>query len=209
MRILLADDHAMVRSAFKRLLAGAFKISELGEAADCQQALDAALAKPWDIVILDISMPGCGGLGVLKEIRAQRPQLPVLMVTMHAEQHFVVRAFRAGAAGYLHKTSLSGELIKAIESIRDGGLYLSTAMAEQWVAVRSYDTGDILHERLSKREFEILRRIASGKTVREIADNLHLSINTINTYRLRVLEKMQLFTNADLTRYAINNQLVA
>jgi len=208
MRILLADDHAMLRSGLKLVLSETFKDAQFGEAENSQQTLDAALHHPWDLIILDISMPGRGGLDVLKEIRAQCPKVPVLMLSMYTERQFAVRAFRAGANGYLTKASAGAELIRAVERILTGGIYVSTDLAEHLVSVLSGAPGGVLHERLSSREFEILRLIASGNTVKEIATNLCLSGNTISTYRTRILEKMKMHTNAELTHYAISNKLV-
>ncbi|MCX6879567.1 MAG: response regulator transcription factor [Verrucomicrobia bacterium] len=208
MRILLADDHAILRSGLKLLLAQAYPETEFGEAETCQQALERALSHPWDIVILDISMPGRGGLDVLKEIRAQLPMIPVLILSMFEEPQFAVRAFRAGASGYLTKASAGAELIRAIGRILAGGRYVSSVLAEQLAAVLGDAEGHQLHERLSNREFELLRLIGAGKTVKESAGELCLSVNTVSTYRTRILEKMNMRTNADLTRYAINNKLV-
>ena len=208
MRILLADDHAVLRSGLKLMLAGVFKKVEFGEAEDCPHALEAALAHSWDLVILDLSMPGRGGLDVLKELHAQRPKTPVLVLSMHTERQFVVRAFRVGAAGYLTKASAGSELLKAVERILAGGRYVSTTLAEQLVSELGDAGVGVPHARLSDREFEILRLIASGKTVKEIACELSLSGNTVSTYRTRVLEKMKMRTNAELTHYAISNKLV-
>lgn len=207
MRILLADDHAMVRSGIKLLLLEAFKEVTFGEAENCQQALELGLAEIWNLVILDVNMPGRGGLDVLKELHAQQPQVPVLMLSMYEERQFAVRAFRAGASGYLTKASAGTELIKAVERILSGGRYVSTALAEQLASVLGGSSG-MLHERLSDREFEILRIFASGKTVKEAAADLSLSVNTISTYRSRILEKMGMHTNAELTHYAISNKLI-
>ncbi|MEN9975605.1 MAG: hypothetical protein RLZZ282_1611 [Verrucomicrobiota bacterium] len=208
MRILLADDHAMIRSGFQLLLASVFKNADFGHAEDSQQALDMAVSQPWDLILLDISMPGRGGLDVLKEIHDQRPHIPVLMVSMYAERQFALRAFRAGAMGYLTKASAGAELIRAVQHILNGGRYVSTQMAEQLATVVSNAGGAMLHDRLSAREFEILRLIATGKTVKEIADGLSLSSNTISTYRMRILEKMCMRTSAELTHYALSNHLV-
>ncbi len=207
MRILLADDHAMVRSGIKLLLLEAFKEVTFGEAENCQQALELGLSEVWNLVILDVSMPGRGGLDVLKELHTQQPQVPVLMLSMYEERQFAVRAFRAGASGYLTKASAGTELIKAVERILGGGRYVSTALAEQLASVLGGSSG-LLHERLSDREFEILRIFASGKTVKEAAADLSLSVNTISTYRARILEKMGMHTNAELTHYAISNKLI-
>jgi two-component system invasion response regulator UvrY len=207
MRILIADDHALVRNGLKLMLSEAFKNAKFGEAGDCRQTLEAALSHSWDLVILDLSMPGRGGLDVLKELRAQRPKTPVLVLSMYAEKQFAVRAFRAGAGGYLTKAGTAAELLKAVEHILAGGRYVSAVLAEQLAAELGHTDGGVLHERLSAREFEILRLIASGKTVKEIAHELALSGNTISTYRTRILEKMKMRTNAELTNYAISNKL--
>ena len=200
----------MLRGGLKLVLSEVFKDAQFRETENCQQTLDAALQSPWDLIILDISMPGRGGLDVLKEIRAQNPKVPVLMLSMYIERQFAVRAFRAGANGYLTKVSAGAELIRAVERILAGGHYVSADLAEHLVTVLSgtQNQTDMLHERLSAREFEILRLIASGKTVKEIAAELCLSGNTISTYRTRILEKMKMHTNAELTQYAISNSLV-
>ncbi len=208
MRILLADDHAIVRNGLRLILSEALNAPTFGEAENCQQALAAVIEHPWDLVILDISMPGRGGLDVLKELTSQRPKTPVLVLSMHAEKQFAVRALRAGAAGYLTKASAGAELIKAVEHIMAGGRYVSSGLAEHLAAELGHPRGDLLHERLSAREFEILRMIASGKTVKEIAAEVALSGNTISTYRVRILKKMQMRTNAELTHYAVSNKLV-
>ena len=153
-------------------------------------------------------MPGRGGLDALKEIHAQIPKTPVLMLSMYEERQFAIRAFRAGAKGYLIKASAGAELIKAVEHILAGGRYVSTVLAEQMASVLGDPNAGMMHERLSDREFEILRLIASGKTIKESAFNLSLSVNTVSTYRSRILEKMKMRTNADLTHYAITNKLV-
>ena len=208
MRILLADDHAIMRNGLKRILAEAFNKVDFGEAEECQHALEAALAQSWDLVILDISMPGRGGLDVLKVLHAQHPKTPVLVLSMHAERHFAVRAFRLGASGYLTKASVGPELLKAVEHILSGGKYVSATLAEQWASELGEAGPGAPHERLSDREFEILQIMASGKTVKEIADELSLSGNTVSTYRTRILKKMKMRTNAELTHYAISNKLV-
>lgn len=208
MRILLADDHALLRNGLKLILTEAFKDAEFGETGDCRQALESALAHPWDLVILDISMPGRGGLDVLKELHALRPSIPVLVLSMYTERQFAVRAFRVGAAGYLTKSSAGPELLSAVKRILAGGRYVSTELAEQLASDLGTIGSGVLHERLSNREFEILRLIASGKTVKEMATELNLSGNTISTYRTRILEKMNMRTNAQLTHYAISNKLI-
>jgi len=208
MRILIADDHALVRQGLQLILAGALKQAEFGETADSRQTLEAVLKHPWDLVILDLSMPGRNGLEALKGIKIQRPTLPVLVLSMHPERQFAERAFRAGAAGYLTKASAGAELLRAVERILAGGRYVSATLGEQLASELSESGHGMLHEGLSDREFEILRLIASGRAVKEIAAELVLSVNTISTYRARILEKMKLQTTAELTHYAISNGLV-
>ena len=208
MKILLADDHAILRGGLKLVLGEAFPGVEFGEAEDAQQALAAALAQPWDLIILDISMIGQSGLDVLLEIHAQRPRIPVLMLSMFTERQYAVRALRAGACGYLTKASAGAELIRAVEHILAGHRYVSAALAEQIASVLGHIPTGPLHERLSNRELEILRLIASGMTLSEMVLHLALSCNTISTYRARMMEKMQMHTNAELIHYAVLNQLV-
>ncbi|MEI6564994.1 MAG: response regulator transcription factor [bacterium] len=207
MRILIIDDHAVMRSGLKLILSEVFRDVKFGEAEDSPKGLEVALAHMWDLIILDVSMPGRGGLDVLKEFHMQRPKTPVLVLSMHAERPFAVRAFRSGAAGYLTKASAGSELIRAVERILAGGRYVSAVMAEQLASELGSPGSGLLHERLSDREFEILQCIARGKTVKEIACELVLSSNTISTYRARILEKMKMQTNAELTHYAISNHL--
>jgi two-component system invasion response regulator UvrY len=208
MRILIADDHAVVRQGLQLILAQAFPHAEFGEAADSRQTVEAVLQHHWDLVILDLSMPGRNGLDALKELKIQRPALPVLVLSMHPEQQYAVRAFRAGAAGYLTKANASAELVRAVERILAGGRYVSAALGEELAAELSGPGHAMLHETLSDRELEVLRLIASGRTVKEIAAELTLSVNTISTYRARILEKMEMRTSAELTHYAISSGLV-
>ena len=208
MKILLADDHAILRCGLKLVLNDAFERVEFGDAEDAHQALAAAIAQPWDLIILDIAMPGHSGLDVLVEIHAQRPRIPVLMLSMFTERQYAVRALQAGASGYLTKASAGAELVRAVQHILAGGRYVSAALAEQLASVMGHSALGPLHERLSTRELEILRLIASGMTLREMVDRLALSTNTISTYRARLLEKMGLHTNAELIHYAVLNQLV-
>ena len=208
MNILLADDHAIIRGALKLLLSEAFPSAQFGEAKDSQQALAAALAQPWDLIILDISMPGQSGLDVLPEIHAQRPHIPVLMLSMFTERQYAVRALQGGACGYLTKASAGTELIRAVEHILAGGHYVSAALAEQLASVMGHTPEGLLHEHLSKREFEVLCLIASGHTLWEKALLLGLTCNTISTYRARLLIKMQMHSNSELIHYAVLNQLL-
>ncbi|MEQ1503761.1 MAG: response regulator transcription factor [Myxococcota bacterium] len=208
MRILLIDDHAIVREGFRRVLADVFDDLEVGEAETAAQALDLVRRAAWDLVVLDISLPGRSGLEVLREIRTLRPRLPVLVMTMYAEDHYALRSFRAGAAGYVSKARAPSDLIEAVQKIVAGGKYVSPTLAEHLATRLVSDTGRPLHETLSDRELQVLRMLASGLSVKEIAFKLHLSEKTISTYRTRVLEKMNMRTAAQLMRYAIRSDLV-
>jgi two-component system invasion response regulator UvrY len=207
-KILIADDHAVVRHGLKQILAEQFKRATFGEAGNAQQALERVWAQPWDIVILDVTMPGRGGLEVLKEIKQSRPNLPVLMLSMHPEDQFAMRLLKAGAAGYMTKESAPEELIGAVNKAMAGGRYVSPALAEKLALFLVSDIHTPAHEKLSDREFLILRLIASGKPVGVIARELSLSVKTISTYRVRLLEKMGLTNNAELVHYAFRNQLM-
>ncbi len=209
MRILIADDHAVVRQGLKQILAEAFSRASFGEAADSQQVLERVWKEHWDIVILDLTMPGRSGLEVLKEIKQARPALPVLMLSMHPEDQFAVRLLKAGAAGYMTKESAPEALIGAVRKAIAGGRYVSPALAEKLASFLVQDPQLAPHENLSDREFLILRLIANGKSVSNIAQELSLSVKTVSTYRTRLLEKMGLSNNAQLVHYAFQNHLVA
>src|SRR5258705_13184326 len=208
MRILIADDHAVVRHGLKQILADDFKRAEFGEARNGQEALARIWKEKFDIVILDVTMPGRGGLDVLKEIKTARPKLPVLVLSMHPEDQFAVRVLKAGAAGYLTKESAGEELVGAINKVVAGGRYISPSLAERMASYLDIDVLKAPHERLSDREFLVLRMIASGKTVSQIGRELSLSVKTISTYRARLLEKMDMKNSAELTHYAVQQQLV-
>jgi DNA-binding NarL/FixJ family response regulator len=182
MRILIADDHAVVRHGLRQILTSAFKHSVFGEAANSQEALDRVWKEPWDIVILDLTMPGRSGLEVLKEIKQARPKLPVLILSMHPEDQFAVRLLKAGASGYMTKESAPEELVGAVNKAVAGGRYVSVRLAEKLASLIVHDTTAAPHECLSDREFLILRLIASGKTVSAIARDLSLSVKTVSTY---------------------------
>ena len=208
MRILIADDHAVVRQGLKQILAAEFKQAVFGEASNGQQAIELVWRESWDVLVLDITMPGQNGLDVLKAIKKSRPRLPVLMLSMHPEDQFAVRMLKIGAAGYMTKESAPAELVGAVKKVVNGGRYVSPALAEKMASFLSIDVQTAPHERLSNREFVVLRMIASGKTVSEIALELSLSVKTVSTYRTRILEKMGMRNSAELTHYAIQNQLV-
>jgi len=208
MRILIADDHAVFRRGLRETVAEAFPRVTFGEAKTAAEAVELVRRLPWDVVILDISMPGKSGLDILDDVKRLRPRTPVLLLTMHPEQQYARRALKAGAAGYLTKDSVPDELKSAIKKISAGGRYVSATLAEK-LAVDLRSGADLpLHELLSDREFQVLRMLASGKTVKEMAEELSLSIKTVSTYRGRILEKTGLKTNADLIRYALEAQLV-
>ena len=208
LRILIVDDHPIVRLGLRQTLADAAEIGEIGEAATPQQALDLIRQREWDAVILDIGLPGRGGLEVLKDIKDELPRLPVLILSMHSEDQFGVRAMRAGAAGYLTKEAAPENLVNAIRKVVSGGRHISQELAERLATELTLDTARPLHASLSDREFDVLRLIASGQTVGEIADRLSLSVKTVSTYRARVLDKMRLKNNAELMQYALTNRLL-
>jgi len=208
MRILLTEDHAVVRQGLKLILADHFKKAVFGEAQNATEALDLVWNEKWDVVVLDITLPGRNGLEVLKEIKRSRPKLPVLILSMHPEDQFAVRLLKAGAAGYLTKESAGEELAGAIRKVVGGGRYISPALAERMASYLAVDVQQAPHERLSDREFLILRLIGSGKQVSQISKELSLSVSTISTYRQRILEKMRLKNNAELTHYAMQKGLV-
>jgi len=204
----LADDHAVVRHGLRQILADDFKRAQFGEARNAQEALELVWNEPWDVVILDITMPGRSGLEVLREIKRFRPRLPVLVLSMHPESQFAVRVLRRGASGYMTKESAPEELVGAVKKVLAGGRYVSPSLAEKLATYVSSDSQKPALELLSDREFQVLRLIASGKIVSEIAKELSLSVKTISTYRTRILEKMGLRNNAELMHYAMQHQLV-
>jgi DNA-binding NarL/FixJ family response regulator len=207
MKVLIADDHAIVRCGLRHILAEEFSRLEVGEARNAQEALRLARERAWDIIVLDISMPGRSGVEVLKELKQVCPQTPVLILTGHPEEQYAIRVLRAGAAGYMNKETAPDHLIAAVRKVRGGGRYISPALAELLVVSLGGDSARMPHEDLSDREYQVLCMIASGKTVGGIADELALSVKTISTYRARVLEKMGMKTSAELTHYAIRNNL--
>lgn len=208
MRVLIADDHAVFRRGLRETLAEIFLKVTFGEAKTAQETVELVRRHDWDVVILDISMPGKSGLDILDDLRRLRPRLPILLLSMHPEEQFARRALKAGAAGYLTKESVPEELKEAVRKVVAGGRYVSATLAEK-LAVDLREGADTpLYELLSDREFQVLRMIASGKTVKHIADELSLSVKTVSTYRARILEKSGMRTNAELIRYALQSQLV-
>lgn len=207
-RILIADDHSIVRRGLKDILEQEFADVHISEVNNGKDLIKLAKAEDWNIVISDLTMPERNGLEVIKILKEEKPDLPVLILSMHPEDQYALRVLRAGAAGYLTKESAGDELIKAVRYILQGRKYITPSVAEKMASQLTNDTSKQLHELLSDREFNVLKLIASGKTVSEIADMLNLSVGTISTYRSRILEKMQLRTNAELTHYAIQQSLV-
>jgi DNA-binding NarL/FixJ family response regulator len=207
-KILIVDDHDVVREGVKKILDEQPGPITFGEASTASEVLRLVREQDWDIVVLDLTLGERSGLEALKELKQIRPRLPVLILSMHSEEQYARRAFKAGAAGYITKGSPREELVKAINKVIGGGVYISPALAERLAIDLGSDTERAPHEALSDREFEVMRLIASGKTVGEIAEMLSLSDKTISTYRARILEKMGMRTSAELTHYAIQNKLV-
>ena len=207
-KVLFVEDHAIVREGLKQILADTDDIIVADEAADGEEALEKVPKGDFDVIVLDISMPKRSGLDVLLELKSIRPKLPVLILSMYPEELYAIRAFKGGASGYLSKESAPTELITAIRKVSCGGKYISHALAENLVVNLGEDNGKPLHDKLSEREYQILCMIASGKTGKEIAAELTLSAKTVSTYRARILEKMAMRTNAELTHYALQNRLV-
>ncbi len=207
-RVLIADDHAVVRQGLKQILGDTPEMVVAGEATTGQEALDKVRAEPWDVVVLDISMPDRSGLDVLKIVRAEWPELPVLVLSMYPEDQYARRVLKAGASGYLTKNSAADELVKAIRKVVRGGKYVSPSLAERLALDLGTDPSRLPHEALSDREFQVLQLIATGKSARAIAAELSLSVKTVSTYRARVLEKLNLRTTAELIHYALQNHLI-
>jgi DNA-binding NarL/FixJ family response regulator len=208
-RVLLVDDHTILREGLKQILADTDDIQVIGEAADGHEALKQMYALEVDVMIMDMSMPGRSGLELLKQVKTEKPKLPVLILSMHSEDQYAVRAYRAGASGYLTKDSASTLLVTAIRKAANGGIFISPnsveRMAMEFSGARHDDT--LPHTLLSDREFQIFKLIAEGKGLTEIANQLSLSVKTVSTHKTHILEKMHLVTTSDLIRYAIKHQL--
>jgi DNA-binding NarL/FixJ family response regulator len=206
-KVLLADDHTLVRDGLRHILEGTSGFEVVGEAYDGPTTISLVRGTPADVLVLDLSMPGRNGIELVKQIKEELPALRVLVLTMHAEQQYAVRAFKAGASGYLTKESASKELVSALTKISAGGVYVSLSMAERLAQSLNEPTDMLPHQRLSDREFDVFRRIASGQTISEIANQLCVSAKTVSTYKTRILEKMQMPHEAALVRYAIQHKL--
>ncbi|MEJ2687697.1 MAG: response regulator transcription factor [Gammaproteobacteria bacterium] len=207
-RILIVDDHAIVREGLKFLLRAQLGSAHIEEAQSGEEGIRLLHRDKWDIVLLDISLPGRSGIDVLHKIKSSGLSVPVLMLSMHPEEQYALRAIRAGAAGYLTKESAPTELVEAVRKVVGGGRYVSASLAERLAREFGRAVGGLPHERLSDREFDVLRMIASGMTVSQIAEKVSLSVKTISTYRARVLQKMGLKNNAELTHYALTHGIV-
>jgi two-component system invasion response regulator UvrY len=207
-KLIIADDHPIVREGLKQIIADSphFKVSD--EAGNGPELLNKVRKEDFDVIILDLKMPGMDGLDVLKQLKIEKPRIPVIILTVHPEAQYALRILRAGASGYLTKESVSDELITAIRKVHRGGKYISPSLAEKIAFALDTDSEKMFHETLSDREYQVMYMIASGKTVTEIAEELSLSVKTISTYRARILEKMNMKTNAELTRYAFQNNLI-
>lgn len=207
MRILIADDHGLIREGLKKILLESLPFAEIHDVSDSAELFKKSIKEPWDIIISDISMPGYSGIEILKQIKTHVPNTPVLMLSMHSPEQYAVRAIKAGASGYLTKESAPYELVTAVQQILAGRKYITNRVAEVLASSLETDSSKLPHENLSDREFEVLKKLVEGKSVSEISEMLSLNINTISTYRARILDKMGIRSNADLIRYAIEHKL--
>jgi len=208
MKTLIVDDHAIVRKGLAQLLLESYPSAEITEVSNSKEVFEQVNKNKWDLILLDISMPGRNGVDVLKQLRSMDLKTPILILSMHPEEQYAIRALRAGASGYLCKESASEELLAAVGRVLSGRKYITSNIAEKLAQTVNDKSTGLLHELLSDREMQVLQLIASGKTVSEIASQISLSVNTISTYRTRILEKLSLHNNAELTHYAIDNELV-
>ena len=208
LRILIADDHSVVRKGLKQILLDEFPAAMIAEVADAEELIKKVMSAKWDVVVSDLSMPGRSGLDALKQIKLSFPHLPVLILSIHPEEQYALRALKAGASGYLSKDTAPDELVKAVQKVLLGKKYISQGIAEKLANTFSSDEALHSHERLSDREFDVMKLLANGKSVSEIAEILSLSLTTVSTYRARVMVKMDLKSNSDLTKYAMENKLI-
>jgi len=208
LKIIIADDHAIFRKGLKQLIIEEFVNAQITEVSTAEEAIKLIRQQPFDLVISDITMPGRSGVDLLKQICEEFPLLPVLILSMHPEEQYAVRALKAGAWGYITKNAASDELVNAIRKIRSGKKYISPTIADLLADNLFLNNNQLLHQLLSDRELEVFKLIASGKNASTISEILSLSVNTISTYRSRILEKMKLHSNAELTRYALENNLI-
>lgn len=207
-KILIADDHAIVREGLKQIVADTSDMIVTAEASDGHEVLALISQDNYDVVVLDMAMPGLTGLDILKQIKRETPKLPVLILSVHPEDQYAVRALKAGASGYLTKERAPDELITAIRKVSMGGKYITSSLAEKLAFELEVDTEKTPHKTLSDREFQVMCMIAKGRKIKNIAEELFLSPKTVSTYRSRILEKMKMKSNEELTHYAINNHLI-
>ncbi|HEY4150903.1 MAG TPA: response regulator transcription factor [Chitinophagaceae bacterium] len=207
-RILIADDHSVVRQGLERILMKEFPSALVEQVSDGEDMVNKVMQSEWDLVISDLSMPGRSGLDALQQIKELYPKLPILILSVHPEEHYAIRVLKAGASGYLNKNMAPEELVNAVHRVLLGRKYITPSIAEKLAEQINGETGQLPHELLSDREFEVLKLVASGKSLTEIADILSISATTVSTYRARIMTKMNLKTNADLTRYAMTNNLL-
>ena len=207
-RIVIADDHTIVREGLKQLLSGAPDLSVIGEAQNGREVLERVRALDFEVLLLDMSMPGKSGIELIKQVHAEKPKLRVLVLSMHEEQQYAVRAIRAGAAGYLTKDSASAQLVSAIRKVAAGGAFITESVAQQLALGAMPRAEGPLHAALSDREFQVFRELVSGKAVSDIAAELNLSVKTVSTHKARIMEKMNMSNPAELIRYAIHHRLV-
>ncbi len=208
LRILIADDHMVVRKGLRQILMEEFPAAFIEDVPDAEEMIKKIMNATWDVVVSDMSMPGRSGLDALQQIKQIHPDLPVLILSIHPEEHYALRVLKAGASGYLSKGSAPDELVKAVRTVLLGKKYISASVAEKLASNFSADTAKLSHELLSDREFDVMKLLAAGKSVSEIADILSLSVTTISTYRARIMTKMNLRTNSDLTKYALESKLL-
>lgn len=207
-RVLLVDDHDIVRDGLKRIINECIDIVVEDEAADGSEVLEMASKKKYDVILMDITMPNKNGLDTLKELKSNNNRTPVLILTVHSEEQYALRIMKAGAAGFIKKNARSKDLIEAIRKIANGGIYISEAVAEKLATYVNDNASSLSHENLSDREYQVMMMIAKGKTPGEMAEELNISKKTVATYRLRLLQKMNLGGNVDLTHYALRNHLI-
>jgi two-component system, NarL family, invasion response regulator UvrY len=207
-RILIADDHIIVRKGLRQILLEEFPSAQIKEVSDAEEMIKKIVGGKWDVVISDISMPGRSGLDALHQIKESRPKLPVLILSIHPEDQYAIRVLKAGASGYLNKGLAAEELVKAVRKVLSGKKYISAAVADKLAATLNHNSDKEPHNLLSNREFDVMKLLAAGKSVSEIAESISLSLTTVSTYRFRIMIKMQMKTNADLTRYALDHKLL-
>ena len=206
-RILIADDHAIVRKGLIQILREEYPTAKIGEVEDAEHLFHKAITDEWDVVICDLSMPGRSGLDALHQLKQAYPKLQVLIMSMHPEDQYALRVLKAGASGYLGKDTIHEDLIRAIQTVLLGKKFITPSVAEKLAEAFNADADQVLHETLSDREFDVLKLLASGKSVSEIAEQLSLSVTTVSTYRARIMKKMNMHSNAELTRYALEKNL--